>query len=100
MAITNGPTYGAGFRINPRADHTDGLFDICTITYTPLMRALKLLPIVKRGEHEDLPEVRFYRAKSINITSRNPVNIHMDGETTCAASYKAEIMPGALSVRV
>src|SRR5205085_79360 len=65
-----------------------------------LKRALKLLPIVKRGEHEDLPEVRFYRAKSINITSRNPVNIHMDGETTCAASYKAEIMPGALSVRV
>src|SRR6266568_8275314 len=100
MAITNGPTYGAGFRINPRADHTDGLFDICTITYTPLMRALKLLPVVKKGEHEGLPEVRFYHAKSINITSRDPVNVQMDGETTRAASYKAEIMPGALSVRV
>ena len=100
MAITNGPTYGAGFRINPRADHTDGLFDICTITYTPLMRALKLLPIVKKGEHEGLPEMKFYRAKSINITSRNPVNVQMDGETSRAASYKAEIMPGALSVRV
>ena len=100
MAITNSPTYGAGFRINPRADHTDGLFDICTITYTPLMRALKLLPVVKKGEHEGLPEVRFYHAKSINITSRDPVNVQMDGETTRAASYKAEIMPGALSVRV
>src|SRR5437868_3895599 len=24
IAVTNGPTYGAGFRINPTADHTDG----------------------------------------------------------------------------
>src|SRR5213080_5352304 len=30
-AVTNGPTYGAGFRINPTANHTDGLLDICTI---------------------------------------------------------------------
>jgi diacylglycerol kinase (ATP) len=100
MAITNGPTYGAGFRINPRADHTDGLFDICAITYTPLMRALQLLPIVKKGEHEGQPEAIFYRAKSVSITSRSPVNTQMDGETTYATSYQAEILPGALSVRV
>src|SRR6266581_5027810 len=96
MAITNGPTYGAGFRINPRADHTDGLFDICTITYTPLMRALKLLPIVKRGEHEDLPEVRFYRAKSVSIESQSSVNVQMDGETSYSKNYHVENLPAAL----
>ena len=51
LAVTIGPTYGAGFRINPGADHCDGLFDICTIRYMPLLRALKLLPIVQKGEH-------------------------------------------------
>src|SRR5437667_12127095 len=50
IAVTNGPTYGAGFRINPKAKHADGLFDVCTIDYTPQLRALKLLPIVKNGE--------------------------------------------------
>src|SRR6266702_5344015 len=51
MAVTNGPTYGAGFRINPTADYQDGFFDVCTISYTPLLRALKLLPVVQKGEH-------------------------------------------------
>jgi diacylglycerol kinase (ATP) len=54
MAVTIGSTYGAGFRINPAADYRDGLFDICTISSTPLLRALKLLPIVRKGEHAGL----------------------------------------------
>jgi diacylglycerol kinase (ATP) len=100
MAVSNGPTYGAGFRINPTADHTDGLFNICTISYTPLMRALKLLPVVQKGEHGQLPEVTFYQAKSVHIEARQPVNIQMDGETNCATSYDARVLPGALWVRV
>src|SRR5215471_3161824 len=91
MAVTIGPTYGAGFRINPTANHTDGLFDICAISYTPLMRALRLLPVVQKGEHAGLPEVTFYRARSLHIQSRHPVNIQMDGETTCTTSYDARI---------
>lgn len=100
IAVTNGPTYGAGFRINPTAVYDDGLLDICTITHAPLPRALKVLPVVQRGEHDGLPEVTFYRAKSIHIQSKNPVNIQMDGETTSATSFDAKILPGALWVRV
>ncbi len=100
MAVTNGPTYGAGFRINPTADYKDGFFDICTISYTPLPRALKLLPVVQKGEHDGLPEVTFFRAKAVHIESREPVNIQMDGETSCATSYDAKILPGALWVRI
>jgi diacylglycerol kinase (ATP) len=100
MAVTNGPTYGAGFRINPSADCADGLFDVCTINHTPLLRALTLLPLVKKGEHAGLPEVTFFRARSVHIESKKPVNIQMDGETTCATAFRAEILPGALSIRV
>jgi diacylglycerol kinase (ATP) len=100
MAVTNGPTYGAGFRINPNADCTDGLFDICTIDYTPLLRALRLLPVVKKGEHAGLPEVTFYRAKSVSIESQNSVNMQMDGETSHSRSYYVENLPAALLVRV
>lgn len=100
MAVTNGPTYGAGFRINPTADYTDGLLDVCVISYAPLSRALKLLPVVQKGEHAGLPEVTFYRARSVHIESQKMVNIQMDGETTSATSYNAEVLPGALLVRV
>ena len=100
MAVTNGPTYGAGFRINPKADYSDGLLDICTISYTPLLRALKLLPLVQKGEHEILPEVTFFRARSLHIESQKPVNIQMDGEIASSTTYTAKILPGALWVRV
>jgi len=100
MAVTNGPTYGAGFRINPSADCSDGLFDVCTIDYTPLLRALRLLPVVKRGEHKGLPEVTFYRAKSIAIECKGSVNVQMDGETSNSSRYLVENLPAALLVRV
>lgn len=100
IAVTNGPSYGAGFRINPNADHADGLFDICTIDYMPLLRALRLLPIVKKGEHAGQPEITFYRAKSVSIESQEPVNVQMDGETSHSKSYQAENLPAALLVRV
>jgi diacylglycerol kinase (ATP) len=100
MAVTNGPTYGAGFRINPKADHTDGLFDVCTIDYMPLLRALRLLPVVKKGEHAGLPEITFYRAKSVSIESQHSMNVQMDGETSHSRSYSVENIPAALLVRI
>ena len=100
LAVTIGPTYGAGFRINPTAEYSDGLFDICTIQYMPLLRALKLLPIVQKGEHAGLPEAAFYKAKSVYIEAQQPVNVQIDGETGSASSYDARILPGALWVRV
>jgi diacylglycerol kinase (ATP) len=100
LAVSNGPTYGGGFRINPTADHTDGWFHICAVRYVPLTRALRLLPVVQRGEHARVAEVSFFQAKTIQIQSVLPVNIQMDGETSCAQSYHAEVLPGALQVRV
>lgn len=100
IAVSNGPAYGAGLHINPAADHRDGLFDICTIDYMPLLRALKLLPIAQKGQHAGQPEVTFHRARKVHIESRVAVNMQMDGETTSATSYDAEILPGALWIRV
>ncbi|HZU70457.1 MAG TPA: diacylglycerol kinase family protein [Ktedonobacteraceae bacterium] len=102
LAVTNGPTYGAGFRINPSADHTDGLFDVCFIRYTSLLRALQLLPVVQKGQHQEkhVPEIGCCRAKVVHIESQKPVNAQMDGETFCAIRFDAEILMGALCVRI
>jgi len=100
IAVTNGPTYGAGFRINPKANHADGLFDVCTIDYTPLIRALKLLPVVRKGEHLGLPEVTCYLAKSVSIESQHCVNVQMDGETSNSKRFSVENLPSALLLRV
>lgn len=100
IAVTNGPTYGAGFHINPKANHSDGLFDVCTIDYAPLLRALKLLPVVKRGEHLGLPEVTCYLAKSVTIESQHCVDVQMDGETSNSNLYSMKNLPSALLLMV
>jgi diacylglycerol kinase (ATP) len=100
VAITNGPTYGGGFRVNPTADHTDGQFDICSVRYMPRLRALNLLPRLQKGEHVGEPEITFYHARTVNIDCPKGVNAQMDGETMRATNYAVRILPQGLLVRV
>lgn len=100
FSVTNGPTYGAGFRINPHAIYDDGFFDICAIDYMPQVRAIGLLSTAKKGEHVGLPIAHFYRARKLHIESREPVNMLLDGETGRDTCFDAAILPGALWVRI
>lgn len=100
LAVTNGPAYGAGFYINPTADHCDGLLDVCAVDYLPIWRTLRLLPGVKQGQHVHAPEVKFYRVRSIHIKCRRPVMLQADGETMAVTEVDAQILPAALCVRV
>jgi diacylglycerol kinase (ATP) len=100
IAVTIGPAYGAGFRINPHADPCDGLLDICTVDYLPLLRLLKLFPGVKQGKHIYEPEVTVYRGQTLHLESREPVMIQIDGETSRINTLDASILPAALQVRM
>lgn len=99
-AITVGPTYGGGFRINPQADMRDGLFDLCTIVKPSKMRALRILGMVSKGQHVTQPEVQMRRVRSIVLESQEPVFAHLDGEVMKASRFDVKILPGALRVRV
>ena len=98
-AVTIGPTHGGGFRINPDADPTDGLFDVCLIVKPRQMRALRLLPMVKQGKHSDQPEVRHLRVRSLVLEAAHPIAAHCDGEVFAAQRCEARILPGALLIR-
>jgi diacylglycerol kinase (ATP) len=100
LAVTLGPAYGGGFYINPQADPTDGLFDICAIRYTPLLRAMRLLPVVQKGKHAGLPEVMLSQARRLVLESRLPVMMEADGETLLAQHFEVQILPAALLIRM
>ncbi|HLW00416.1 MAG TPA: diacylglycerol kinase family protein [Ktedonobacterales bacterium] len=99
-AVTVGPTYGGGFRINPQADIRDGLFDLCTIVKPSKLRALRLLGMVSKGQHVTQPEVHMRHVRSIVLESQEPVFAHLDGEVIKAARFEAKLLPGALRVRI
>lgn len=98
-AVSVGPTYGGGFKINPGADPRDGLFDICAIWKPRLSRALRLLPMIEKGKHLDQPEVKRARARQILLEAMRPIHAHLDGEVITAERFDARILPGALLVR-
>jgi diacylglycerol kinase (ATP) len=98
-ALTLGPTYGGGFRINPGADPHDGLLDLCTLSKPSQLRALRLLPLVEKGQHLDQPEVTHRRVRAVTMTSAAPIYAHIDGEVMRAERFEARVVPGALRVR-
>jgi diacylglycerol kinase (ATP) len=99
-AVSVGPTYGGGFRINPQADMRDGLLDLCRIVKPSKLRALRLLGIISKGQHVGLPEVSMHRVRSVILESKVPVFAHLDGEVMKAARFEVQSLPGALRVRV
>ncbi len=99
VAVNIGPTAGGGFQINPGADPRDGMFDVCMIRKPPLVRALRLLPMVEKGTHVHQPEVKRLRARAITLEAAHPVYAHLDGEVITAPSFVATILPQALLVR-
>ena len=98
-AVSLGPTYGGGFRINPGADPSDGLLDLCTVRKPSQRRALQLLPMIEKGRHLDQPEVQHLRVRRVSMRADHPIHAHLDGEVIAAERFEARIIPGALLVR-
>ena len=99
VAMSIGPTYGGGFKINPGADPQDQQFDMCMLSKPPLLRALRLLPAVERGKHIGQPETRIVRCQRVTLEADHPINAQLDGEFMQAARFEVSLLPGALALR-
>jgi YegS/Rv2252/BmrU family lipid kinase len=96
VAMTNGPTYGSGFKITPDADPTDGVFDVCMIDPLKLHEALWRLPFVIMGKHTKMRVVHMSRHASAVIDSAVPLPAQIDGEVLFERRYEVTMLPGAI----
>lgn len=98
-AVANGQYYGGGFHIAPDAIVDDGQLDVCVIDAVNRWRILHKLIHVIRGTHAQLPEVKFYRARKIRLTSPDILYVQSDGDFMPEADphhLEIEIVPRAL----
>jgi YegS/Rv2252/BmrU family lipid kinase len=100
IAVTNGPTYGGGFKIVPMADHTDGKLDMLTIDALPLRGALWRFPFVVVGRHEWMSQTHFSRHTHVEVACDVPLPGQIDGEVMLADRYDIRVLPGAVEVVV
>ena len=96
IAITNGPTYGGGFKITPDSDPNDGLFDVCMIDPLGLLEALRRLPFVIAGKHTKMRVVHMSRHVSAIIESDVRLPAQIDGEVMAENRYEITMHPGAI----
>lgn len=100
VAVTNGPTYGGGFKITPDSLYDDGLFDICRIDMIPKAEAFMRLPFVIVGKHTKMRPVHMRRAKRVTVVIEGALEGQVDGEVMLASAYDIQLVPSAMTAIV
>lgn len=100
IAITNGSTYGAIFKVNPGAICDDGKLNVCLVEPVGKIKALIDIYKVTQGTHVNLPEMKMFNFSSpLTISSSEPLPYELDGEVLKAKrEYRVSILPRVLKV--
>lgn len=103
VALANGRYFGGGMLIAPDADPADGLFDVVALHDMSRAQGIALARYIYSGSHLGQPGVKVARGRVIEaepLAAAEEVLIDMDGETPGRLPLRAEVVPGALRLRV
>ena len=95
-----------GRRIHLRADAkvNDGLMDVCYFRAMSLLRLLMLFPLYRTGQHigsrAGRNKVLYRQAREVVISSKDLIDIYLDGEQLPGSQFHLKILPGALPLRL
>lgn len=100
-AIANGPTYGAGMRIAPRASADDGVFDIVMGTHPrhlPRLSLLRGLVQVICGHVENNPLFREMHGREVELYCDPPADVSLDGDIVGSLPTVFDVVADAIDV--
>jgi len=101
LALLNGPTYGAIFKMAPGADSCDGLFNACLVNRSNRIKAVELLFRAIWGKHTGSSRVKSFKFSSLVVSAAKPLPCEMDGEVVPEEKeYTISVLPGALKILV
>ena len=101
LLVTNGRYSGSGMLTSPRADPTDGAFDVVLVGPIGRLRLLRGLSRFRAGTHLDLPEVRTWRVRSLIVQAERPDElVEADGDIVGRLPVRYDVLPSALRVMV
>ncbi len=93
LSIANGQRYGGGFKVAPKASLTDGVLDINIVGKVPPFKRLKLMPVIEKGEHLDLPVIAYHQYNKVIIKTAAEVPAHLDGEYISDKEFHITCLP-------
>ena len=99
LAITNGPYFGGGMKVCPKADLSDGWLDLCIVQNLSKWQFFRLFPLVFSGQHVRKEQyVTTLRAKKVHIDIPNHLIMQSDGEIMKFTSVTIEIIPHGIQM--
>jgi diacylglycerol kinase (ATP) len=96
--VLNTPSYGAGLRVAPQAQISDGWIDAVFVDNLSFWGVLKLLPRLMRSGDLPIPKVKHIRAKRVKLTASRPCMFHGDGEIIGPAPVDIEVVSHAVQL--
>ncbi len=101
MAFANGRQYGNSAVIAPKSSATDGLIDLVIVDARAVWRNFLRVHHLFRRTADRAPGVLMRQVSTARVTSDDPLEIHVDGETVEPATEAlVTIRPRALVLRV
>lgn len=101
LLVTNGRYSGSGMLTSPRADPTDGAFDVVFVGPMGRLRLLRGLSRFRAGTHLELPEVRTWKVRSLVVKAESPDElVEADGDIVGRLPARYDILPSALRVMI
>ena len=98
IAVANGPSYGGGMLVAPRASLADGLLDVIVIADIGKLEFLRTFPKVFTGRHIEHPAVAVHRAAKVELDADRPLHVYADGEPAGTLPATFGVRPAALTV--
>ncbi len=102
--VANGQRVGGEFNCAPNAKVDDGLMDVCYFRAMSLLRLLLLIPLYRSGQHigsrPGKNKVLYRQAREVVISSKDLIDIYLDGEQLPGSQFHLKILPGALPLRL
>ncbi len=80
VSVMLGQYLGGGFYLTPGAVIDDGKFDILSLGDFKILQRFFHLSKVTKGTHLRVKGVKVYRADELTISSKDNLNVHVDGE--------------------
>lgn len=89
---------GAGMKLAPAADPTDGKIDLLIVKQASPWQMLTLFRKVYDGSHLSLDLIEHHQVDSFRIESSGDDVLNLDGELTGHSPFSVDMIPGALQV--
>ncbi|RRR69894.1 MAG: diacylglycerol kinase family lipid kinase [Candidatus Viridilinea halotolerans] len=96
VVIGNTQLYGGLVKITHRAIIDDGLLDVAVFKGENGLNVIGRLIAILRRRYSDDPDIDYYRARSITISSRPRLPVQVDGDSIGMTPMTFEVAPGAL----